>query len=118
MAERKSNRPFLSVEEVAEHLGVNYQLIYRLVRSGKLPAVRLGRVYRIRSDDLDAYLARNATAKDEGFTCCACGNFFHSTLSQGGSSEKTGQPICFDCWSRKGVRSCPESSSQSNSTQT
>ena len=50
---------YLSLEDVAELLGVNYQLIYKLVRSGELPAVRLGRVYRVQRSDLDRYLARS-----------------------------------------------------------
>ena len=52
-------RQFLSIEEVADFLGVNYQLIYRLVRAGELPAARLGRVYRIDRRDLEAYLSRS-----------------------------------------------------------
>jgi excisionase family DNA binding protein len=31
--------------------------IYRLIRRGELPAVRVGRNYRVRASDLDAYLA-------------------------------------------------------------
>ena len=31
--------------------------IYRLIRRGELPAVRVGRNYRVRSGDLDTYLA-------------------------------------------------------------
>ena len=35
---------YMSLEDVAKMLGVTYQLIYRLVRSGELPAVRLGKL--------------------------------------------------------------------------
>ena len=106
MEKPPSDRPFLSLEEVAEHLGVTYQLIYRLVRSGELPAVRVGRVYRVRREDLDGYLQRNATGADGGFTCGACGKTFHSKLSQKGTCPDTGLPICIDCWDRKGIRTC------------
>ena len=47
---------YMSLEEVADMLGVTYQLIYRLVRAGELPAVRLGKLYRVSRADLDAYL--------------------------------------------------------------
>ena len=39
-----SNEEYKSLEEVADMLGVTYQLIDRLVRSGELPAVRLGKL--------------------------------------------------------------------------
>ena len=34
-----TEKEFLSLEETAELLGVDYQLVYKLVRSGALPAV-------------------------------------------------------------------------------
>jgi excisionase family DNA binding protein len=36
--------------------------VYRLVQSGQLPAVRVGRSYRIREEDVDRYLAAQYTA--------------------------------------------------------
>ena len=38
---------FLTVAEVAELMRVSNMTVYRLVQSGKLPAVRFGRSYRI-----------------------------------------------------------------------
>jgi len=38
-------------------LRVSTMTIYRLIRRGDLPAVRVGRNYRVRSGDLDTYLA-------------------------------------------------------------
>ncbi|MBW3620136.1 MAG: helix-turn-helix domain-containing protein [Actinobacteria bacterium] len=46
----------LTAAEVAEQLRVSTMTIYRLIRSGELPAVRVGRNYRVRAGDLDAYL--------------------------------------------------------------
>lgn len=112
MSDNSNKRPFLSLEEISEYLGVNYQLIYRLVRSGDLPAVRVGRVYRVRREDFDAYLSRHSTNQEGGFTCGACGEFFHSSLSRKGFCPDTGKPICIDCWDRKGIRNCnPEKAS-------
>lgn len=47
----------LTAAEVADQLRVSTMTIYRLIRRGELPAVRVGRNYRVRAEDLDAYLA-------------------------------------------------------------
>jgi excisionase family DNA binding protein len=47
---------FLTVGEVARHLRVSNMTVYRLVNSGQLAAVRVGRGYRIRTDDVRKYL--------------------------------------------------------------
>jgi excisionase family DNA binding protein len=46
----------LTAHEVADQLRVSTMTVYRLIRRGELPAVRVGRNYRVRSRDLDAYL--------------------------------------------------------------
>ncbi len=46
----------LTADEVAAILRVSTMTVYRLIRSGELPAVRVGRTYRIREEDLDAYV--------------------------------------------------------------
>ncbi|MCR5414922.1 MAG: helix-turn-helix domain-containing protein [Kiritimatiellae bacterium] len=104
-------KEFLSLEEVADFLGVTYQLIYRLVRSGELPAVRLGKLYRVSRADLDAYLMRSRAAAGGG-TCSVCGTYYKSTssLKQTCTAEGCGEAICFDCWNRLGVRTCPKHS--------
>ncbi len=99
------DKQFLSLEEVAKLLDVKYQLIYRLVRSGELPAVRVGRVYRVERADLDAYLERSKTGSG-GTTCSVCGSFYRSMSSFPGVCEECGEPICTDCWRRLGVRRC------------
>lgn len=43
-----------SVEEVAEHLGLHVRTIRNYVRDGRLKAVRIGKQYRIRHEDLEA----------------------------------------------------------------
>jgi excisionase family DNA binding protein len=39
-------------------LKVNPRTIYRLIRSGELPAVRIGRQWRFRRSDLDEWILR------------------------------------------------------------
>ncbi len=50
------NAPLLTVAEVADLFRVSSMTVYRLIRNGELPAVRVGRSYRVREDDLQAYL--------------------------------------------------------------
>ncbi len=47
---------FLTVSEVAKGLRVSNMTVYRLVNSGQLDAVRVGRSYRIRETDVRRYL--------------------------------------------------------------
>ena len=49
---------FLTTEEVLAYLKVTSRTIYRLIRIGELPAVRIGRQWRIRRTDLDSWLNR------------------------------------------------------------
>ena len=112
-----ANEEYKSLEEVADMLGVTYQLIYRLVRSGELPAVRLGKLYRVSSRDLDAYLERSKNAAGGG-TCSVCGTFYKSkkSLEQVCTADGCEAVICFDCWNRLGIRTCPVHTPNQNVT--
>lgn len=46
----------MTVAEVARALRVSNMTVYRIVKAGDLPAVRVGRGYRIRPDDVRRYL--------------------------------------------------------------
>lgn len=61
MAQRLSNSRFLTVQEVADLMRVSAMTVYRLIRSGDLPAVRVGRSFRVAESDVDAYLASRYT---------------------------------------------------------
>ena len=52
---------FLTVGEVAALLRVSNMTVYRLISGGQLAAVRVGKSYRIREDDIDKYLAARYT---------------------------------------------------------
>jgi excisionase family DNA binding protein len=47
---------FLTTEEVLEYLQVNLRTVYRLIKAGKIPAVRVGRQWRFRKRDIDSWL--------------------------------------------------------------
>jgi excisionase family DNA binding protein len=58
MATSSARPRFLTPAEVAEELRVSSMTVYRLIKSGELRAARIGKSFRIREDDVDAYLAR------------------------------------------------------------
>lgn len=47
---------FLTTDEVLEYLQVNLRTVYRLIKAGKIPAVRVGRQWRFRKGDIDGWL--------------------------------------------------------------
>jgi excisionase family DNA binding protein len=47
---------FLTVAEVATVMRVSKMTVYRLVHSGELPAVRVGRSFRVPETAINAYL--------------------------------------------------------------
>src|ERR1043166_6027015 len=47
---------FLTTEGVLEYLQVTLRTVYRLIKPGKIPAVRVGRQWRFRKRDIDAWL--------------------------------------------------------------
>lgn len=55
----------LTVAEVAGMLRVSTMTVYRLIRTGELPAVRVGRNYRVRRSDLDTYLRDQVVAPEQ-----------------------------------------------------
>ncbi|HEY5617613.1 MAG TPA: response regulator [Vicinamibacterales bacterium] len=52
---------FLTTEEVLAYLQVNLRTVYRLIKAGKIPAVRVGRQWRFRKRDIDAWLDSQRT---------------------------------------------------------
>jgi len=48
---------FLTAQEVAELLRVSTMTVYRLIKAGDLPAIRVGRSFRVRDVDVDAYVS-------------------------------------------------------------
>lgn len=51
-----------TVKEVSEIIKTNPSYVYRLIRCGRLPAIKLG-AYKVRSEALDAFL-REHEGKD------------------------------------------------------
>ncbi len=47
---------FLTIAEVASVMRVSKMTVYRLVHGGELPAVRVGRSFRVSEQDVNEYL--------------------------------------------------------------
>jgi excisionase family DNA binding protein len=58
----------LSIPQVCQELKMGKSWVYRRLRSGEIPSVKLGRTIRVRRDDLEEYLARHHYP--ESATCC------------------------------------------------
>lgn len=49
---------FLTAKEVVKCLHVNLRTVYRLIQTGEIPAVRVGRLWRFRKTEIDAWVAK------------------------------------------------------------
>lgn len=61
MAQDFREAQFSTVNEVAQLMRVSKMTVYRLINQGDLPAVRIGRGYRIREEDVHRYLESRYT---------------------------------------------------------
>ena len=66
MGEERDQPRLLTVQEVADLLRVSNMTVYRLIKRGELRALRVGKNYRIRQQDLDAYLQEGSVRAEEG----------------------------------------------------
>ncbi len=56
----------ISVEEVRQHLGLSRTYTYRLLATGAIPCVRIGRLRKVRRTDLEQFIEeRLAVPVDE-----------------------------------------------------
>jgi excisionase family DNA binding protein len=65
MEGRDFGEPLLTVGEVAQIMRVSNMTVYRLIKSGQLSAVRVGKNYRIRRSDVTKYFTERAVRVDE-----------------------------------------------------
>ena len=59
---KPEHEAFLTTDEVLAYLQVNLRTVYRLIDAGNLPAVRVGRQWRFRRADIDAWLDQRPVA--------------------------------------------------------
>jgi len=56
--------PLLNVRQVAKLFGLNHAMLLRMARSGQLPGVKIGKLWRFRVSELNSWLT-DAAAKRE-----------------------------------------------------
>ncbi|MCZ7420582.1 helix-turn-helix domain-containing protein [Verrucosispora sp. WMMA2121] len=59
------HEPWVSVEEVAQHLGVAKDTVYRWIESKSLPAHRVGRLWKFKLSQVDAWIEAGGAAESE-----------------------------------------------------
>ena len=64
--DERVNEQLLTPAQVAERLQVTERTVYEWLRDGRLVGLKLGRLWRIRSEDLEAFLERSRTRSEEG----------------------------------------------------
>ena len=56
---------WLSVEEISGHLGVNPETIYKWIERKKLPAHKVGRLWKFKVSQVDEWVQEGKTAEDK-----------------------------------------------------
>lgn len=60
MAER-----WLSVEEIAAHLGVNRDTIYKWIERKKMPGHKVGRLWKFLASEIDSWVKKGTAGRKE-----------------------------------------------------
>lgn len=66
VAELPMSEPWVSVEEVATHLGVVRDSVYRWIESRKLPAHKVGRLWKFKLTEVDAWVRTQEASEKLG----------------------------------------------------
>lgn len=59
------HEPWVSVEEVARHLGIAKDTVYRWIESKSLPAHRVGRLWKCKVSQVDAWIEAGGAAESD-----------------------------------------------------
>lgn len=67
MASRDDEGEIMTLEEVARYLRLSNQTIYKMVQSGEVPGVKIGKEWRFRRSVLDEWLDTAMALSKAGF---------------------------------------------------
>lgn len=56
---------WLSLEEISLHLGVSKETVYKWLEKGRIPAHKIGRLWKFRISEVDSWVI-NGKARDKG----------------------------------------------------
>lgn len=62
--QQQAIEPWLSVEELSRHLGVSKETIYRWLERKRIPAHRMGKLWKFKPSEVDVWV-QNGGASDE-----------------------------------------------------
>lgn len=57
-----TTEPWSSVDDVADHLGISKDTVYAWLSKGQIPAHRVGRLWKFKLSDVDAWVTAGAAA--------------------------------------------------------
>jgi len=60
------NEPWVSVDEVAKHLGIAKDSVYRWIDNRGLPAHKIGRLWKFRLSEVDEWVRTHRVAEGDG----------------------------------------------------
>jgi len=55
---------WLSVDEIAGHLGISKETVYRWLEKKKIPAHRVGKLWRFKHSEVDAWIKQGDASED------------------------------------------------------
>jgi excisionase family DNA binding protein len=64
--ELESSERWLSVEEIADHLGVSKESIYRWLERQKIPAHRVGKLWKFKASEVDDWVKNGGSVDEPG----------------------------------------------------
>ena len=56
--------PWVSVEDVARHLGISKDTVYRWIEARSLPAHKIGRLWKFKLSDIDEWVRAGGAGED------------------------------------------------------
>jgi excisionase family DNA binding protein len=59
---QKTIEPWYSVEEISRHLGVSKETIYRWLEKHKIPAHRMGKLWKFKPSEVDQWITSGGAA--------------------------------------------------------
>jgi excisionase family DNA binding protein len=63
-----NNEPWVSLDDIAKHMGVSRDTIYRAIEKRGLPAHKIGRLWKFKVSEVDALVREGNAAKGTGDT--------------------------------------------------
>jgi excisionase family DNA binding protein len=60
------SEPWVSLEEISQHLGVSQDTVHRWIRNRNMPAHQIGRLWKFKATEVDQWVRQAKAAEDAG----------------------------------------------------